>query len=191
MASERDKTTSRTAPVAADVRNQPAALSARAEIDAFINPRWFITVRKNERFDIEEVMARWDRSPNLAKNGVSFLVYGLLDVVVDGYFTTIQAFDEYYDEPLFHLDSTRAAARSAALLVVVGTTGATNLPLQVGELAVRADAPLVVINPEPNPFSELIRHVSAGVFLEGRAGEWLPDLVQVLAPLAAAPASRR
>ncbi len=68
------------------------------EIDAFINPRWFITVRKNERFDIEEVMARWDRSPNLAKQGVSFLVYGLLDVVVDGYFTTIQAFDEYYDE---------------------------------------------------------------------------------------------
>ncbi len=100
-------------------------------------------------------------------------------------------FDEYYDEPLFRLDSTRAAAKTAALLVVIGTTGATNLPLQVGELAVRADAPLVVINPEPNPFSELVKRVSVGVFLEGRAGEWVPDLVRLLGPLAEAPGSRR
>lgn len=98
-------------------------------------------------------------------------------------------FDEYYDEPLFRLDSTRAAAKTAALLVVIGTTGATNLPLQVGELAARADAPLVVINPEPNPFSELVRHVSAGVFLQGRAGEWVPGLVRALSPLAVSPAS--
>jgi NAD-dependent deacetylase len=100
-------------------------------------------------------------------------------------------FDEYYDEPLFRLDSTRAAARTAALLVVIGTTGATNLPLQVGELAVRADAALVVINPEPNPFSELVRHVSAGVFLEGRAGEWVPDLVRLLGRLGTAPVTQR
>ena len=30
--------------------------------------------------------------------GVSFLLYGLLDVVVDSYFETVQAFDDYYDE---------------------------------------------------------------------------------------------
>jgi hypothetical protein len=36
MASERDKTTDRTAPIAADARNAPAAPSPRAEIDAFI-----------------------------------------------------------------------------------------------------------------------------------------------------------
>ena len=59
-------------------------------------------------------------------------------------------------------------------------------------LGPRGDTPLVVINPEPNPFSELIKHVSAGVFLQGRAGEWVPDLVPVLSPLAVAPpASRR
>jgi magnesium transporter len=29
---------------------------------------------------------------------VSFLLYGLLDVVVDGYFQTIQTFDDYFDE---------------------------------------------------------------------------------------------
>jgi magnesium transporter len=68
------------------------------EVDAFINARWLITVRKDAGFRIEPVLARWDRSPDLAVHGVGFLLYGLLDVVVDGYFDAIQAFDEYYDE---------------------------------------------------------------------------------------------
>ena len=68
------------------------------EIDAFINKRWLITVRKDDRFPIEPVLERWDRSPDLAAHGVSFLLYGLLDVVVDGYFDAVQAFDDYYDE---------------------------------------------------------------------------------------------
>ncbi|NMD23392.1 MAG: magnesium transporter CorA family protein, partial [Actinobacteria bacterium] len=68
------------------------------EIDAFINSRWIITVRKNEGFSMDPVLRRWDRSGDLAKHGVSFLLYGLLDVIVDGYFETVQAFDDYYDE---------------------------------------------------------------------------------------------
>jgi magnesium transporter len=69
------------------------------EIDAFISHRWLITVRDDGCFfDMNAVLARWDRSPDLAGYGVSFLLYGLLDVVVDGYFDTVQAFDDYYDE---------------------------------------------------------------------------------------------
>jgi hypothetical protein len=49
------------------------------EIDAFINERWLLTVRKNAGFSLDPVLERWDRSPNLAVNGVSFLLYGLLD----------------------------------------------------------------------------------------------------------------
>jgi magnesium transporter len=67
------------------------------EIDAFIGPRWLITVRKDEGFPMAPVLARWDRSPHLATFGVSFLLYGLLDVVIDGYFETVQAFDDFYD----------------------------------------------------------------------------------------------
>src|SRR3954454_5337861 len=51
------------------------------EIDAFLNKRWLVTVRKDEGFDISDVVARWDRSPDLARHGVSYLLYGLLDVV--------------------------------------------------------------------------------------------------------------
>ncbi len=68
------------------------------EIDAFINQRWLITVRKNDRFPIDPVLERWDRSPDLAALGVSFFLYGLLDVIVDRYFDAVQAFDEYYEE---------------------------------------------------------------------------------------------
>jgi magnesium transporter len=67
------------------------------EIDAFIGARWLITVRKDDGFVMDPVLARWDRSPDLAGGGVSFLLYGLLDVVVDGYFETVQGFDDFYD----------------------------------------------------------------------------------------------
>lgn len=67
------------------------------EIDAFINLRWMITIRKNDRFAIEPVVQRWDRSANLARHGVAYLLYGLLDHVVDEYFVAVDRFDEYYD----------------------------------------------------------------------------------------------
>jgi magnesium transporter len=68
------------------------------KVDAFINERWLITVRENDHFAIDPVLERWDRSPDLAVFGVSFLLYGLLDVIVDSYFDTVQAFDEYYEK---------------------------------------------------------------------------------------------
>jgi NAD-dependent deacetylase len=89
-------------------------------------------------------------------------------------------FDEFYDEPLFRFESSLGAADDAALLVVVGTTGTTNLPLQIGERAARRRVPLLVINPEPNPFSELARGLPEGAYLEGRAGHWLPRVADLV-----------
>jgi magnesium transporter len=70
----------------------------KTEIDAFVSERWLVTVRKNDQLSMDPVERRWDLSPDLAKYGVSFLLYGLLDVVVDDYFDTVQAFDDYFDE---------------------------------------------------------------------------------------------
>ena len=50
--------------------------------------------------------------------------------------------------------------------------------------AVRS-VPMLVVNPEPNPFSELVRRTGCGVFIPGSAGEWVPQLVDAL------PARRR
>ncbi len=80
------------------VQVDPATASlVTVEIDAFLHSRWLITVRHDE-FSMEPVLQRWDRSSDLVTHGVSFLLYGLLDVVIDGYFDTVQQFDDYYDE---------------------------------------------------------------------------------------------
>ena len=69
-----------------------------SEIDAFVHERWLVTVRKDQDFSMEPVVQRWDASSQLARHGVGFLLYGLLDIVVDGYFEAVSAFDEYYDD---------------------------------------------------------------------------------------------
>ena len=71
---------------------------AEIEIDAFINTRWIITIRKSSGFPIEPVVQRWDRSADMIRHGVPFLLYGLLDHVIDQYFVALDRFDDYYDE---------------------------------------------------------------------------------------------
>ena len=67
------------------------------EIAVFVGDRWMITVRKSDDFDIERVVNRWNNSSQLAEHGVSFLLYGLLDVVVDDYFDVLGELDGFYD----------------------------------------------------------------------------------------------
>lgn len=88
-------------------------------------------------------------------------------------------FDEHYDEELFAADSALRAAAATAVLVVVGTAGATNLPQQIARTVARRGGLLVDVNPEPNPFAELAR-VSDGHALHGRAAELLPTLLAAI-----------
>jgi magnesium transporter len=70
----------------------------RSEIDVFITRNALVTVRKDQGVDIDAVVARWDESKELAKAGVSFLLWGLLDFVVDGHFETVQALDSQIEQ---------------------------------------------------------------------------------------------
>jgi NAD-dependent deacetylase len=88
-------------------------------------------------------------------------------------------FDEYYDEPRFRFESSQRKALEARALVVVGTAGLTNLPMQVGAIAARRGIPVHVVDLEPNPFVDFAR-ATGGEFLRGRAGEILPGLVERL-----------
>ena len=65
-----------------------------SEVAAFVTRNALVTVRKDEGFDIGQVLTRWDNSPDLAKHGVSFLLHGLLDTVVDSHFDAVQTLDE-------------------------------------------------------------------------------------------------
>ena len=69
-----------------------------SEISAFITGDALVTVRKDERFDMDAVVAQWDRSADLAHCGVSFLLYGLIDHVVDSHFAAVQDLDEQIEE---------------------------------------------------------------------------------------------
>ena len=69
----------------------------KTEIDAFMGDRWLITVRKGDDLDIDAVVRRWDHSSDLAAYGPTFLLYGLLDVVADSYFSVLERFDDYYE----------------------------------------------------------------------------------------------
>ncbi|MEV4053128.1 magnesium transporter CorA family protein [Amycolatopsis sp. NPDC049688] len=67
---------------------------ATSELAAFLTAQALVTVRKDDGFDIEAVVRRWDENTELAKSGVPFLVHGLLDFVVDGQYEAVQALDE-------------------------------------------------------------------------------------------------
>ena len=89
-------------------------------------------------------------------------------------------FDECYDEENYRFESTLRAAAAADLLLVVGTSGATNLPMRVGQLCFTSGAALVDVNPEENPFSELAERSRRGFFARGSATVRLPEIVAAL-----------
>ncbi len=89
-------------------------------------------------------------------------------------------FDECYDEEHYRMDSALRAARKARLLLVVGTSGATNLPMQIGRLAWRQGIAMVDVNPETNPFAELAESTDRGFFAKGNACVRLPAIVRAL-----------
>jgi NAD-dependent deacetylase len=89
-------------------------------------------------------------------------------------------FDEYYDEHWYRMQSALRAADRADLLLVVGTSGATNLPSQIGDIAWRRGIAMVDVNPEDNPFAARARSMAKGFSVRGSAGERLPEIVRAL-----------
>jgi magnesium transporter len=84
------------------------------ELAIFASDRYLITVRKSPEYSIDPVVARWDENQNLAKYGVVFLMWGLLDVVVDAHFQTVQQLDdkiEGLEELLFDPSETGTAVQ--------------------------------------------------------------------------------
>ncbi|MBI4862081.1 MAG: RNA polymerase subunit sigma [Candidatus Riflebacteria bacterium] len=90
-------------------------------------------------------------------------------------------FDECYDEEFYRLESSLQAAHWADALLVVGTSGATSLPMRVGEVAARRAIVIVDVNPAENPFSEIAESSPRGFSIRRTACETLPAIVEALA----------
>ena len=88
-------------------------------------------------------------------------------------------FDECYDEELFHFHSSLLAARKCSLLVTAGSSGSTNLPTRMVEVAAAMGAALVDINPQTNPYARMAQG-SGGMWLKKSATEALPEIAEIL-----------
>lgn len=71
------------------------------EIDCFIGPNWLVTVRERNRrgvaVDAEAIRQRFERTRG---EGIvpAFLLYTLLDEVVDGYFDTVDRIEDHLEQ---------------------------------------------------------------------------------------------
>jgi magnesium transporter len=68
------------------------------EIDAFLGENYLVTIHKKECPPIAEMRGRWERHPQRMPNEPSFLLYVLLDTVVDGYFPAVDALTDAIEE---------------------------------------------------------------------------------------------
>jgi magnesium transporter len=82
------------------------------ELDVFVGRNYVVSVRNRSDHGFTEVRERCEREPELLRNGPGFVLYALMDAVVDRYFPVIDAFEvelETIEERIF----TKGAARES------------------------------------------------------------------------------
>lgn len=79
--------------------------------------------------------------------------------------------------PMAAVSDALSAARSADLMLVVGTSLQVYPAAEVPLVAATAGAPMIIVNDEPTPFDGM-----AEMILRGRSGEILPRLVDLVQP---------
>jgi len=125
----------------------------------------------------DELDTPWSKERRLTKEE-----YKLLDCRNCGSLTRphVLWFDEYYDEDSYRFDSSIKATKQASLLVVVGTSGSTNLPRQICDRVMHQETPMIVIDPDTNVVTQMADIYQHGVFIKGTAANILPELVDSL-----------
>jgi magnesium transporter len=151
------------------------------EIAAFITTSALVTVRRDEAFSIDGLLARWDEEADLTKFGVGALLHGLLDLVVDGHFEAVESLDDQIEllEDLLFDDRPNdrgVQRRSFELRKSLVQLRRVILPMrEVINTLMRRDLPLVPDELMPY-YQDVYDHVL-------RASEWtesLRDLVNTI-----------
>ncbi|OGA04476.1 MAG: magnesium and cobalt transport protein CorA [Betaproteobacteria bacterium RIFCSPLOWO2_02_FULL_62_17] len=81
------------------------------EVDIFIGTNYILSVRSRAKRGFADVRARCEREPHLLKQGASFVLYALMDAVVDRYFPVLDELEqelETIEERMFANASGRA-----------------------------------------------------------------------------------
>jgi magnesium transporter len=68
------------------------------EMAIFAGSRFIVTVRHSPVFALDEIERRWHSHPEGLRRGAGFLLYTILDTVVDGYLPVAQTFQDQVDD---------------------------------------------------------------------------------------------
>jgi NAD-dependent deacetylase len=90
-------------------------------------------------------------------------------------------FDEYYDERTNKKDSALKVAKNIGVLFIVGTSGATTLPLEIAKSVLKYGGYVIDINTEDNQFTKLIEGIKNKLIIRGKSSEALPMIRKMIA----------
>jgi len=90
---------------------QSGADPQTGEVAIFVGPQYIISVRRDARLGFAEVRRRCEQEPELLQHGPAYVLYALMDTVVDRYFPVLDALTEEIEgieERIFAGQTTRA-----------------------------------------------------------------------------------
>ena len=81
------------------------------EVAIFVGPQYVISVRREAQHGFSEVRRRCEQEPELLRHGPAYVLYALMDTVVDRYFPVLDRITdeiETLEERIFAGDTSRA-----------------------------------------------------------------------------------
>jgi magnesium transporter len=69
-----------------------------AEVDLFIGRNYVVSIHRGRVAALEEALARWMRGGAMLREGVGFLVYTVLDAIIDSFAPLIASIEDAIDE---------------------------------------------------------------------------------------------
>jgi magnesium transporter len=89
-------------------------VSRPGELNVFVGKNYVVSVRNRSQRGFVDVRARCEQEPELLRNGPGFVLYALMDAVVDRYFPVIDALEvelETIEQQIFTQGAARASIR--------------------------------------------------------------------------------
>ena len=82
------------------------------ELNVFVGKNYVLSVRSHAEQGFVNVRQRSDREPHLLKHGSAFVLYALMDSVVDRYFPVLDALEDRLEQVEDHIFDETASARA-------------------------------------------------------------------------------
>jgi len=86
------------------------------EVDVFVGPNFILSIRRRTQKGFQDVRNRCEREPQLLRHGSGYVLYALMDALVDRYFPVLEAVEmelEAIEANLFGSSTSASAARES------------------------------------------------------------------------------